>query len=53
MCIRDRGFDRALLLFTESTIADARACWRALGQQETVERHYWSQDGSGRWREGP
>ena len=47
------GFDRALLLFTESTIADARACWRALGQQETVERHYWSQDGSGRWREGP
>lgn len=47
------GFDRALLLFSESTIADARGCWRALGQQAGIERHYWSQDASGRWREGP
>ncbi|QNE05925.1 DNA polymerase III subunit chi [Croceicoccus marinus] len=47
------SFDRALLLFNEATIADARSCWRALGQQEKVERHYWSQDSSGRWREGP
>lgn len=47
------GFDRALLLFNESTINDARKCWRALGPKEEVERHYWSQDASGRWREGP
>lgn len=47
------SFDRALLLFSESTINDARACWKALGQKADVERHYWSQDESGRWREGP
>ena len=47
------SFDRALLLFSESTIADARNCWRALGQNAEVARHYWSQDASGRWREGP
>lgn len=47
------SFDRALLLFSESTIDDARNCWRALGQKAEVDRHYWSQDASGRWREGP
>ena len=47
------SFDRALLLFSESTIDDARNCWRALGQNGEVDRHYWSQDASGRWREGP
>ena len=47
------SFDRALLLFSESTIADARNCWRALGQNAEVDCHYWSQDASGRWREGP
>ncbi len=47
------GFDRTLLLFSETTIAGARDCWRALAARDEVECHYWSQDGSGRWREGP
>lgn len=47
------GFDRALLLFSETTIAGARECWRALAPRDEVECHYWSQDANGRWREGP
>ncbi|GGD78209.1 DNA polymerase III subunit chi [Croceicoccus mobilis] len=47
------SFDRVLLLFDEANIAGARQCWRDLGQADGVERHYWSQDERGRWREGP
>lgn len=48
-------FDRALLLFEEATIADARKCWRGLDglADDGGTRHYWKQDEQGRWREGP
>lgn len=46
------GFDRALLLFDEASIAGARQAWRALGQREDVERRYW-QRADGRWVKGP
>lgn len=45
-------FERAFHFFDETNINDARAAWRALGQNEEAERRYWKQDG-GRWRQGP
>jgi len=42
------GFERAFLLFGEETLAEARACWRMLGEREGLERRYWRQEG-GRW----
>ncbi|MFN3516968.1 MAG: DNA polymerase III subunit chi [Novosphingobium sp.] len=42
------AFERVFLLFDGSTIADARATWRRLGEREGVERNYWRQEG-GRW----
>ncbi len=46
------GFSRVMLLFDASTIDDARGTWRQLGEDETVERHFWRQDGA-RWIQGP
>ncbi len=46
------GFERVMLVFDDATIADARSCWRELGQDEKVERHFWKQEGT-RWVEGP
>jgi DNA polymerase-3 subunit chi len=46
-------FDRAFYLFDDSTVADARGAWRALGNREAVVRRFWKQDEEGRWREGP
>jgi DNA polymerase III subunit chi len=46
-------FARTLFLFDGSHIDDARAAWRILSKRDGVECHYWKQDGSGRWREGP
>ncbi len=46
------GFERALLLFDEATIDDARGAWRMLGEREDVERHYWKLV-DGRWVVGP
>lgn len=45
-------FERALLFFDGASIDDARSAWRALGEREDVERHYWKQV-DGRWMEGP
>ena len=52
---RDPGdiFERVMLVFDDSTIEGARACWRQLGEQEGMERHFWKQDDSGRWVQGP
>jgi len=51
---RDKAleYDRALLFFGGDTIDGARGAWRALGEQEGVERHYWKLV-DGRWTEGP
>jgi DNA polymerase III subunit chi len=46
------SFERAFYLFAPERTDDARAAWRALGDNADVERRYWKQDG-GKWREGP
>ncbi len=46
------GRERVFHLFSTETIDAARAAWRALGEDETVERHFWKQE-DGRWVEGP
>lgn len=46
------GFERCFLLFDDSRIGEARATWRALGDDAAVERHFWKQE-DGRWVEGP
>jgi len=43
------GFERVFLLFDGSTIDDARATWRRLGEHEGMERHYWRQLAPGKW----
>lgn len=45
-------FERVFLLFGDSALEGARACWKMLGSREGVERRFWKQDG-GKWREGP
>jgi DNA polymerase-3 subunit chi len=47
------SFDRIFYFFDGTAIEDARANWRALKDLPGAERHYWKQDESGRWREGP
>ncbi len=49
---RDPGtrFGRVMMLFNDETIGDARATWKALGEVEGLERHFWRQEG-GKWRE--
>jgi DNA polymerase III subunit chi len=42
------GFERVFLLFDGSTIDDARAIWRKLGELDAIERNYWRQE-DGRW----
>lgn len=44
------GFGRVMMLFNDSTIDAARATWKALGDHEGLERHFWRQEG-GKWRE--
>ncbi|MEZ5710689.1 MAG: DNA polymerase III subunit chi [Blastomonas sp.] len=46
------SFDRAFYLFSADTIDGARAAWKALGEQQGVDRHYWKQQ-DGKWVEGP
>ena len=38
-------FDRLFLVFGEDRLQAARDCWRELGNRDTVERHFWKQDG--------
>ena len=44
------AFDRAFLLFGDTTIVAARAVWRDLGTHTDPDRHLWKQDG-GKWQE--
>lgn len=46
------SFERAFYLFAPDHTDDARAAWRALGENTNAERRYWKQDG-GKWRQGP
>jgi DNA polymerase-3 subunit chi len=41
------SFERVFLLFGASTIDDARATWRMLGEREGIEKNYWRQEGKG------
>ncbi|MCC6925322.1 DNA polymerase III subunit chi [Novosphingobium sp.] len=41
------AFERVFLLFDGSSIDDARATWRMLGEREGVEKNYWRQEGKG------
>lgn len=41
------AFERVFLLFGASTIDDARATWRMLGEREGIEKNYWRQEGKG------
>lgn len=43
-----QGFERAFLLFADTTIDAARAVWRSLDGQPGLERAYFRQDG-GKW----
>lgn len=43
------AFERVFLLFDGSTIDDARATWRKLGEVEGIERNYWRQIAPGKW----
>lgn len=47
------GCQRAFYFFDEATIQGARDAWRALTDNEAVERHYWKQGETGGWTEGP
>ncbi len=47
------AYDRTFYLFDAATIDAARTAWKALGQKDGLERHYWKQDERGRWSEGP
>jgi DNA polymerase-3 subunit chi len=47
------GFTRAFYFFDPATVEEARGAWRSLGDKDDVERHYWKQDESGKWIEGP
>ncbi|MBD3728840.1 MAG: DNA polymerase III subunit chi [Sphingomonadales bacterium] len=44
------GFDRVFLLFGEAARDAARGTWRSLGEQDGVERYFWSQQG-GKWEQ--
>jgi DNA polymerase III subunit chi len=46
------SFDRAFYLFPPDRTDQARAAWKALKDEDGVERRYWRQDG-GKWRQGP
>ncbi len=45
-------FERTFYLFDQASLQGARDCWRMLGIRESVDRHFWKQEG-GRWVEGP
>ncbi|TVV72868.1 DNA polymerase III subunit chi [Sphingomonas solaris] len=43
------GFDRVFHFFDDTTIAAARAAWKALAARDGIERRFWKQDAAGRW----
>ncbi len=46
-------FSRAFYFFDSETVDNARTAWRTFADAPDVERHYWKQDDSGKWVEGP
>jgi DNA polymerase-3 subunit chi len=44
-------FDRAFYLFGSTTLEGARLAWKLLSGREGVDRRYWKQDESGRWKQ--
>ena len=42
------GFERAVLLFDNASIDDARGTWRMLDGRDQVTRNYWKQE-DGKW----
>lgn len=46
------NFDRTFYMFSPDQIDDARNLWRILMVQDSIELHYWKQDGR-KWVEGP
>ncbi|MDB5667553.1 MAG: polymerase subunit chi [Alphaproteobacteria bacterium] len=47
------AFERVFYFFDGATIIGARSAWKALKTRDGAERHYWKQDETGRWVEGP
>jgi len=47
------AFERVFYFFDGTTIDGARNAWKSLKSQSAAERHYWKQNESGRWVEGP
>lgn len=45
------AFDRAFHFFDDDRIGDARAAWKALAARDGIERRYWKQSDSGRWKQ--
>ena len=43
-----KGFARSFLLFGDSALESARACWRSLDGEEGLERSFYRQD-HGKW----
>ena len=44
------AFDRAFYLFDSTTLEAARLAWKLLSGRESLERHYWANEG-GKWIE--
>lgn len=44
-------FDRAFHLFDSRRVEEARLAWKLLSGREGVERRFWRQDESGRWKQ--
>ncbi len=45
------NYDRAFYLFGAEALEGARMAWKLLSGRDGVERHFWTQDESGRWQE--
>jgi len=45
------SYDRAFYLFDEAALEGARMAWKLLSGRDGVDRHFWAQDGRGRWQE--
>jgi DNA polymerase III subunit chi len=48
----DPTVERTLYLFDDATIQHARETWAALGKRDSLERHFFKQQG-GKWVAGP
>jgi DNA polymerase-3 subunit chi len=44
------AFARTFYFFDDASLQGARECWKALGERDGLERHFWKQQG-GKWVE--